>query len=206
MHFEARGHRPCIRGQTAGAAPSAGVRDPGTRWVTRFTRSRCRFYSGRVCGSGATWTNCRFKAAFLSKGEIRISGAKNATLPILAGCLLADGPVTVVERAAPARRHHDDRAARAHGRLGDHRREDAHRGRCVDDQGILRPLPTRKDDARIDTGAGPAARALRLGRRIPARRLRDRRAPGQYSRRRSASHGRRHPHRERLHQGARASA
>ncbi|MGA2342353.1 MAG: UDP-N-acetylglucosamine 1-carboxyvinyltransferase, partial [Steroidobacteraceae bacterium] len=29
------------------------------------------------------------------EGEIRTSGAKNATLPILAGCLLADGPVTV---------------------------------------------------------------------------------------------------------------
>ena len=29
------------------------------------------------------------------EGEIRITGAKNATLPILAGCLLADGPVTV---------------------------------------------------------------------------------------------------------------
>jgi UDP-N-acetylglucosamine 1-carboxyvinyltransferase len=28
-------------------------------------------------------------------GELRISGSKNATLPILAGCLLADGPVTV---------------------------------------------------------------------------------------------------------------
>jgi UDP-N-acetylglucosamine 1-carboxyvinyltransferase len=28
-------------------------------------------------------------------GEIRISGSKNATLPILAGCLLADGPVTI---------------------------------------------------------------------------------------------------------------
>ena len=28
-------------------------------------------------------------------GEVRISGAKNATLPILAGALLADGPVTV---------------------------------------------------------------------------------------------------------------
>jgi UDP-N-acetylglucosamine 1-carboxyvinyltransferase len=28
-------------------------------------------------------------------GEIRISGAKNATLPILAGALLADGPVTI---------------------------------------------------------------------------------------------------------------
>src|SRR6202051_2437547 len=47
----------------------------------------------------------RIKEFFLDKlqiqggialeGETRISGAKNATLPILAGCLLADGPVTV---------------------------------------------------------------------------------------------------------------
>ncbi|MFT3906072.1 MAG: UDP-N-acetylglucosamine 1-carboxyvinyltransferase [Steroidobacteraceae bacterium] len=29
------------------------------------------------------------------QGEVRISGAKNATLPILAGALLADGPVTI---------------------------------------------------------------------------------------------------------------
>jgi len=29
------------------------------------------------------------------EGEVRISGAKNAALPILAGTLLADGPVTV---------------------------------------------------------------------------------------------------------------
>src|SRR5690242_7187694 len=28
-------------------------------------------------------------------GEVAISGAKNAVLPILAGCLLADGPVTI---------------------------------------------------------------------------------------------------------------
>src|SRR6478752_6114254 len=28
-------------------------------------------------------------------GEIRISGAKNAALPIIAGCLLASGPVNV---------------------------------------------------------------------------------------------------------------
>ena len=28
-------------------------------------------------------------------GEVRISGAKNAALPILAGALLADGPVTI---------------------------------------------------------------------------------------------------------------
>ena len=30
-------------------------------------------------------------------GEVRISGAKNAALPILAGALLADGPVTIHE-------------------------------------------------------------------------------------------------------------
>ena len=29
------------------------------------------------------------------EGEIRISGAKNATLPVLAAALLADGPVTI---------------------------------------------------------------------------------------------------------------
>ncbi len=29
------------------------------------------------------------------QGEVRVSGAKNATLPILAGALLADGPVTI---------------------------------------------------------------------------------------------------------------
>jgi len=29
------------------------------------------------------------------EGEVRISGAKNATLPILAASLLADGPVTI---------------------------------------------------------------------------------------------------------------
>ena len=29
------------------------------------------------------------------EGEVRISGAKNATLPILAAALLADGPVTI---------------------------------------------------------------------------------------------------------------
>src|SRR5689334_3517818 len=29
------------------------------------------------------------------EGEVRISGAKNATLPILAGALLADGPVVL---------------------------------------------------------------------------------------------------------------
>ena len=33
------------------------------------------------------------------------------------------------QRSAPAGRHHHDRVVRAHGRLGHHRREDAHRDR-----------------------------------------------------------------------------
>ncbi len=37
----------------------------------------------------------QINGGFALEGEIRISGAKNATLPILAGALLADGPVTV---------------------------------------------------------------------------------------------------------------
>jgi UDP-N-acetylglucosamine 1-carboxyvinyltransferase len=95
------------------------------------------------------------------EGEIRISGAKNATLPILAGCLLADGTGDGVERPASAGRHHHDRTAGAHGRVGDHRRKNAHRGRRIDHQGILRALPAGEDHARLDSGARAAAGALR---------------------------------------------
>ena len=55
------------------------------------------------------------------RGELRMSGAKNSTLPILAATLLADEPGRDCERSAPARRHDDDRTARqsrcrGHGR------------------------------------------------------------------------------------------
>ncbi|MCK7579446.1 MAG: hypothetical protein MZV65_29475 [Chromatiales bacterium] len=50
------------------------------------------------------------------RGEIRISGAKNAALPVLAAALLADGPLDDRQRAAPARHHHHHGAAGAHGR------------------------------------------------------------------------------------------
>ena len=64
-------------------------------------------------------------------GEVRISGAKNAALPILAAALLADAPVTIRQRAAPARRHDHDRAARPHGRRGrPSTRRMQRRGRC----------------------------------------------------------------------------
>ncbi len=55
------------------------------------------------------------------EGEVRISGAKNATLPILAAALLADDPVVVANVPHLQGRHHDRRAARPHGRDGHHR-------------------------------------------------------------------------------------
>jgi len=39
-------------------------------------------------------------------GEIRISGAKNSALPILAATLLCDGPVTVANLPHLRRHHH----------------------------------------------------------------------------------------------------
>ena len=63
------------------------------------------------------WTSCRSTAASPLEGEVRISGAKNATLPILAGALLAEEPVIVgnVPHLQDVTTH--DRAARPHGRL-----------------------------------------------------------------------------------------
>ena len=69
----------------------------------------------------AAWISCRSPAASPLEGEVRISGAKNATLPILAGALLADGPVTIGNVPHLQRRHDDHRAARTHGRDGDGR-------------------------------------------------------------------------------------
>jgi UDP-N-acetylglucosamine 1-carboxyvinyltransferase len=52
-------------------------------------------------------------------GEVQISGAKNAALPILAATLLAEGAVSLGQRAAPERRHDHREAAAAHGRRRD---------------------------------------------------------------------------------------
>ena len=46
-------------------------------------------------------------------GDVRISGAKNAALPILAATLLADGPMIIGNIP------HDYGAARSHGRQPD---------------------------------------------------------------------------------------
>jgi UDP-N-acetylglucosamine 1-carboxyvinyltransferase len=51
--------------------------------------------SPRTSTQGRAVDKLQIHGGIALEGEIRISGAKNATLPILAGCLLADGPVTV---------------------------------------------------------------------------------------------------------------
>src|ERR1700749_3300791 len=56
--------------------------------------SRCRS-SRRTNTRSRRVDKLQIQGGIPLEGEIRTSGAKNATLPILAGCLLADGPVTV---------------------------------------------------------------------------------------------------------------
>ena len=70
-------------------------------------------------------------------------------------------------------------------------------------QGVLRAVRAGEDHARLDPGAGAAGGPLRACRRLAARRLRHRRAAGEHPRRGPAGHGRRHPHRGRLHPRAR---
>ena len=95
------------------------------------------------------------------EGEVRISGAKNATLPILAGALLADGPVIVGN--VP---HLQDVTTMIEllGRMGVTVTIDERMRIEVDaddDQGMLRALRAGEDDARIDPGARAAGGALR---------------------------------------------
>ena len=140
------------------------------------------------------------------EGEVRISGAKNATLPIVAGALLADGPVTI--RNVP---HLQDVTTMIEllGRMGvsvtiDEKMQieiDPH-----DHARMFRAVRAGEDHARVDPGAGPAAGALRQGRRVAARRLRHRRAAGEHPRRGPAGHGRGDRHRRRLHPRARRTA
>src|SRR5580698_5091563 len=63
-------------------------------WAMRFMRWRCRSLPLKNMRAKVV-DKLQIHGGIPLEGEIRISGAKNATLPILAGCLLADGPVTV---------------------------------------------------------------------------------------------------------------
>src|ERR1700759_4976538 len=86
------------RPPSSARSPSSGINWCTPHWArqsaTKFTPSRCRFLR-RMSTRGRDVDKLQIQGGIPLEGEIRISGAKNATLPILAGCLLADGPVTV---------------------------------------------------------------------------------------------------------------
>src|SRR5699024_9006604 len=71
-------------------APSEGVRGAGRADRRRDPRA----FAGNACPRG-TMNKLSIEGGARLEGEIRISGAKNATLPILAAALLADSPLTV---------------------------------------------------------------------------------------------------------------
>src|SRR6202790_5865335 len=86
--------RPRLRASVPCSASNCSMAPGGRPWATRFMRSRCRYLHPRN-SERSTVDKLQIHGGIPLEGEIRISGAKNATLPILAGCLLADGPVTV---------------------------------------------------------------------------------------------------------------
>ncbi len=157
----------------------------------------------RAMGGERTWISSRSKAGPLS-GEVRVSGAKNAALPILCAALLTPEPLTLTN--VP--------------RLNDVRTMEtllAQMGVALDTRTpgtvtldparhrlAARAVRARQDDARVDPRARPAARALRRGARVAARRMRDRPAPGRPARQGPAGDGRRDRPRARLHQRHRA--
>ena len=133
------------------------------------------------------------------EGEVRISGAKNATLPILAGALLADDPVIVAN--VP---HLKDVTTTVEllGRMGATVTIDEQMRIEVDGSTVkecFAPYELVKTMRASILVLGPAGGALRQGRRLAARRLRHRRAAGEHPRRRPAGDGRGHHDRGRLH-------
>ena len=106
------------------------------------------------------------------------------------------------QRAAAARRVDHGQAAGANGRGGRARR--TRRGTAREgDHRPDRDLRAGEDHARLGAGAGAAARALRRGQGVAARRLRHRRAPGRPARQGPAGDGRDDLDRARLHAGER---
>src|ERR1700691_3774756 len=89
------------------SAPCSGINWStlpwGRRWATRSMRwhwkcSRRKNSQAKDRDQGhrsRDMDKLQIQGGIPLEGEIRMSGAKNATLPILAGCLLAEGTVTV---------------------------------------------------------------------------------------------------------------
>ena len=112
---------------------------------------------------------------------MQISGAKNAVLPILCATLLADEPVAI---SNVPHLHDVVTTAKLLGELGAGITVDegtigkgSASGIVVDPRSVQQPrraLRTGQDHARLDPRARAAAGAVRRGRGVAARRLRDR--------------------------------
>ena len=139
-HYEATVICRAFRRQTQPAAAPDGVCDAGHARRPRDPRARpADFHARRVAGArpmtpGALRMpagQARHRRWPAARGEWRISGAKNAALPILAATLLADGPVTVDERSALNDITTTVKLLKSHGR-DDHAGEhDRCRRRCA---------------------------------------------------------------------------
>ncbi len=135
-------------------------------------------------------------------GDVWISGAKNAVLPILAASLLADGPVSI---SNVPHLHDVTTTMELLGQMGVSLEIDERMRINIDPRTTNRyfaPYDLVKNDARLDPRARTAGRALWSGRRVAAGWLRDRFASGRSAHQGSAGARRRCHSREWLHQGA----
>src|SRR5215475_4695438 len=78
----------------ASPATSSCTARSASAWDAKSTRSRSRRSPPKNYGR-PDMDKLQIQGGTALEGEVRISGAKNATLPILAGALLADDPVVV---------------------------------------------------------------------------------------------------------------
>src|SRR5690242_12447314 len=92
--FSGKDRRRSLRRQTDAGAPSHGVRGARRTHGRRGSRVVAAHpHADR--GRGELMARIVISGGKPLNGEVWISGAKNAVLPILAACLLADEPVTI---------------------------------------------------------------------------------------------------------------
>ena len=157
------------------------------------------------------WTDIRIRGGRPLNGEIPISGAKNAALPLMAAGLLTDETLTllnvphladIVTMSHLLTQHGVEVSARRRPRTAmPAARRSTCRRRRSRDHGALRP---GAQDARLGAGAGAAGGALRPGEGVAARRLRHRHAAGRPAPQGPGGAGRRDRARRRLHRSPRA--
>jgi len=99
------------------------------------------------------------------RGEVTVSGAKNAVLPILAATLMADGPCTI--EGVPDLRDMDTmlRILRALGAEAERGSDGTVHVEVVESLAGPRPLRARQDDAGLDLRPRAASSQQGSGRR-----------------------------------------